>query len=138
MRDKEQENFLNMIKRNEFIEVAGLEDDDESKADLDFLMVENNPIIIKQMYKGNLYLIIVHLLALEQDMKLKRPVLSIIRIDKDIVSKGIKNSNIILKKEPLSESVSLNIDVEEYNFEFIEKTGDLFFQFHYFEVDEEN
>ena len=57
------------------------------------------------MYKNNLYLIIVHLLALEQEWTLKRPVLSIIRIDRDIISKGIRNHNIILKNEPLSESV---------------------------------
>ena len=42
-----------------------------------------------------------------------------------------------MDKEPLTESVRDNIDIEEYDFEFIEQTGILYFLYNKFEVEEE-
>ena len=47
MREQEQKYFLDMIRRNEFIEVQGREEENEDKANLNFMMIDNNPIIIK-------------------------------------------------------------------------------------------
>ena len=75
MKDNEQKNFIDMLKRNEFTE--NQIDMDELKQKLEFDMDYMNAVIMNKMYQNNLYFIIIHLIKVE-NTKLKRPVLSII------------------------------------------------------------
>ena len=75
MKDNEQKNFIDMIKRNEFTE--NQIDVNELNQKLEFDMDYMNAVIMNKMYQNNLYFIIIHLIKVE-NTQLKRPVLSII------------------------------------------------------------
>ena len=154
MKDNEQKNFIDMLKRNEFTE--NQIDMDELKQKLEFDMDYMNAVIMNKMYQNNLYFIIIHLIKVE-NTQLKRPVLSIIHAGEltkemlmlkgQIFSESIIEKNfhekkerkcIILDKQPLTQSVRENIEIDQYNFEFVEQTGILYFLFNKFEEKEQN
>ena len=75
-----------MLKNNDFSEPDGDQTDDQENIKFD--MNYESPVVLKQMYKNNLYVMVVHLYSLE-DTELKQPVLSVIKIEKNFPLNGI-------------------------------------------------
>ena len=109
-----------MLKNNDFSEPDGDQTDDQEKIKFD--MNYESPVVLKQMYKNNLYVMVVHLYSLE-DTELKQPVLSVIKIEKNFPLNGISKNNILLKNQPLSESLIYDNKmpkIDDYNLGFDE------------------